>query len=114
MKIRTDFVTNSSSSSFVILTTRENYYEVMEDMHPAYQALAEQMFSKTLVFGQHCMVASTMETHGGSWDEWFSLDYDGEYPDGMDEDDFIWRGWDKICAAIQENDEATFTHSASM
>ena len=114
MKIRTDFVTNSSSSSFIILTTRENYYKVLEDLHPAYQALAKHMFKSTTAFGKKCMTASTMDGNGWSWSEFFDFDYSGDYPDDIDPDDFPWQGFDKICKLLEEGDEDnTFTHSQS-
>lgn len=114
MKTRSDFVTNSSSSSFVIVTTRENYLNVVEELHPAMQALAKKMFSSTTVFGKKCMEASTMDTNGCSWNEYLDLEYSGDYPDGQDADSFLWEAWDKLCSLIQEDEDSTFTHHQDM
>ena len=53
MKFRSDFVTNSSSSSYCVVIGEEDYAKALEEMHPATAFLGQKMLDqlKTKVQG---------------------------------------------------------------
>jgi hypothetical protein len=79
MKIRTDFVTNSSSSSFIIITTKENYDKVFEKLHPYLQEIAKACFCKHSTFGKDCRLASYFDSNGCTSLDYLDINYDGEH-----------------------------------
>lgn len=71
MKIRSGFVSNSSSSSFVLVVTKEAFDEATTGVDPIYQAMLEAVMSKDTVFGHECMVYDDCSSE--YW--WESMDY---------------------------------------
>jgi len=55
MKIRSSFVSNSSSSSFVMVVTKEAFDTVMANETPIGQAILNYVMSPSKVLGQDCM-----------------------------------------------------------
>ena len=47
MKIRLGFVTNSSSSSYVVIMKKDDYAELVNDLHPIFQRIAEMEIGNT-------------------------------------------------------------------
>ena len=69
MKIRSGFVSNSSSSSFVAVVPMKIHEKVLEKNHPYVRAVVEALGSKRTVFGIECFVTSTYSDQGyGTWD----------------------------------------------
>lgn len=61
MKIRTGFVSNSSSSSFVALMSKEKYDELISKMDdPLHRAVVEELSSETTFMGKECVKYSYM------------------------------------------------------
>lgn len=59
MKIRRGFVSNSSSTSFAVMTTKENYERALEKAHPhvaAYIKHSKWAWSEDIFQGQDVMV----------------------------------------------------------
>ena len=77
MKIRNGFVSNSSSSSFLLISTVENYEQVKAALTKFQQAVAEQMKTEVNVFGKDMVSFETWESHGASWAEDFYLEEEG-------------------------------------
>jgi len=56
MKIRTGFVSNSSSSSFVLIVTKDEYDRVCSQEDPIVRAILEAVMKSTNVLGNECML----------------------------------------------------------
>ena len=73
MKYRGGFVSNSSSSSFVFVATKEAYDDVMSKEDPLTQAILSAVMTSDKVFGRDCMIYE--DCSSDYW--WDELDYDG-------------------------------------
>ena len=56
MKIRNGFVSNSSSSSFVMLMSKDVYDGLLEDLNPLEQAIVDHFSSNTRFLETDCIV----------------------------------------------------------
>ena len=98
MKIRNGFVSNSSSSSFLLLTTVENYERAKATLTKFQQAVAEQMKSEVKVFGRDMVSFETWHNQGASWTEdfWVEGDFD------EDESQDTYDAFDALETAVKE------------
>ncbi|MEK6832800.1 MAG: hypothetical protein AABY32_02040 [Nanoarchaeota archaeon] len=91
MKIRNGFVSNSSSSSFVIMTSLENHKKALGQMDEYSRKVMEKLVEKSKLFGRDIVSVSDMHLNDGeSWnfrDFDYSLDGEYEEPEGGDYDD---------------------------
>lgn len=55
MKVRNGFVSNSSSSSFVLIVTKEAFNEAISKESPLGQAILSHVMEKATIFGRDCM-----------------------------------------------------------
>lgn len=103
MKLRTGFVSNSSSSSFVLITTEKNWDQAKQDLSAYQVAVGEALMSTPTEFlGQKVVKFSTWENHGGSWSDY--LEVDVEPPDEKDEygDQVgVYDAFEKVAAALK-------------
>lgn len=85
MRLRSGFVSNSSSSSFILLVEKEEYDRVMEEAHPYLQAVAKAVSRERKCFGKDVVQMETFSTPGGSCWEWIDISYSGDIPEEYDE-----------------------------
>jgi hypothetical protein len=65
MKVRTGFVSNSSSSSFVLIVTKDEFDKVRDKEDPIGKAILDATMFPTKVFGQSCMMYESFSNNGG-------------------------------------------------
>jgi hypothetical protein len=65
MKIRLGFVSNSSSSSFVLIVDKELHDKVRETLPPIVQEVVDFAMEEKVVFGRRMMVYHDLNTMGG-------------------------------------------------
>jgi len=71
MKIRNGFVSNSSSSSFVLLTTEENHQKVLEtyigEDKEIIELITKNLFKKKKIFGKDMLQGEGYMSDGEGW-----------------------------------------------
>lgn len=79
MKIRNGFVSNSSSSSFVLIVRKDHFDAMISMMHPYIRTLAKAAGTVTKVLGVDVVEFNGYDEHGESWLlEEFDVEYNGE------------------------------------
>ena len=68
MKVRIGFVSNSSSSSFVLAIKKDAFDEWRKNEDPIVQAMAEATMHRDDIFGIDCMVYEYASSEGGWFD----------------------------------------------
>lgn len=121
MKIRTGFVSNSSSSSFVVVTTKENYEKCLNEADQLTKDIVKAIgYEKETIFGRDCYVISSWNDASGSGaignvdveDPEFESDLVCEKIDY--DEDFEWQEtWDNFCDLLEDNKEETHVFCVS-
>lgn len=105
MKIRTGFVSNSSSSSFVVLTTKENHENVLKDMGKNGLLLAKSnIFQELHLFGRSMVSLSYMDGNDGN--DWVDV-IDNIAEDDEDLSEIL----DEYMDKVKNNKNECFCHA---
>lgn len=105
MKTRDGHVSNSSSSSFVLLTTKENYEKALKDATPYQRAVAEALKEEGKFAGIDVVGFSTFSDRGGGGTfEYLKVDYKPE-KDEVDASE----AWDEFQSLIKRDESAVFS-----
>jgi len=77
MKVRIGFVSNSSSSSFLLLTTKENYQRAISESSEFDAEVAQTMVKEVTFLGRTMVYFELWHNQGGSWSEYIDVDGEG-------------------------------------
>lgn len=113
MKIRLGFVSNSSSSSFVIVTTKENHDKAMKELSAKekkyVQAVLNEASEKKKLGAVEVIMISTRSSDYGTIEQ---VRENQDLPVlAEDEDDPLYEYWDKYLELVQKDEDNYITHS---
>jgi hypothetical protein len=114
MKIRNGFVSNSSSSSFVIIIPKEVADKVKETLTPYEKVVVDHIGSTEKKFGSTDIVVHQWQSGNYSSFEYFDAE-DSGYKPGSDqnEENGHYDTWEKYVAAVKAKagDSFVYVHS---
>ena len=122
MKIRTGFVSNSSSSSFLVIATLNNHSKAIAALNEFQQGVICKIVKGEIVFGQQMMVGQTYEAYGegGTFGEMVQDLIDGLEFDDAEDPNFDYQNamyerayaaWDEYLGELKKSPNEVFTSS---
>ena len=82
MKTRHGFVSNSSSSSFVLLVPKDVHERILKEVHPFVSTVVRQVMKPVSAFGREFLAFHelTVQDYSMVWEQYDDSDYEGEIP----------------------------------
>jgi hypothetical protein len=84
MKTRQGFVSNSSTSSYIIITTKEKYDTTLSRCHPYVKAVMEALEPTESKLGKESIVVISYNSGNQSTFEYLDVPYEGKTPCDME------------------------------
>lgn len=103
MKIRNGFVSNSSSSSFVIAVKKEVHEEVLKQLTGYEKAIINDISQQDTIFGVEVFIIGDLDVHGCSYIFEDLSDYEEA---GEDEANNPWDALDRYENLVKQNENA--------
>jgi len=114
MKIRNGFVSNSSSSSFVLVVPKELHEKVLSEINDEYvRAVVETIAQDKVVFGKDCYLFEDFNMQQcDPWEEFEVKNFDKEKFEEKLEEKGIgsWELFNVYCEAVSKSGEDHFSH----
>jgi hypothetical protein len=111
MKVRTGFVSNSSSSSFVIMTTKKNHDEVLSKLTEFHKKVVEAIGIKEFKFCDiDCVAVGIYSSHGCSTFDDIDIDIDDVDDAGIGKGE----AWEEYRGKVREKRGEVFVHSQEL
>jgi len=96
VKLRSGFVSNSSSSSFFVLATEDAHNRAMAELSVDEQKCIRAVLEQTKAFGQNMVFVSELSVHDSSTFDYVSVDSDCAVSDAVD-------AWQKLVTKDSKN-----------
>lgn len=115
MKVRSGFVSNSSSSSFVMLVKKDHFDKVVSGLHPYLQAVAKSLWWETKALGIPVMAFAELTVMDSSSLEYEKVDVDDalreQYEVDTESDGSVYDVYYVIQKALEKDapDDAVFS-----
>lgn len=108
------FVSNSSSSASVLITTLANHERALGKLTDYHRAVVNAISEKKQFMGTDLVAVGEYSTMGGSMWEWVKIDWDGNVPlDKYGEEIYAGEVYDEYENEVNKNPSAVLSWSVS-